>query len=147
MTSSNWSTPPLLDRGFTYLVLKDLFHLKAGTTVQVLNAQYHSNRDDGGYILEFLDSNEIRLHREFDVKIIDHINDYFRQAQPFDWDTAMARLAEERKKAIEDYEDQFRKELHRTNDRTKEVIDRLVKEKGLSPKEAYQYAVKNGLLR
>jgi len=144
MISQQWHKEPLLERGFYYLVKADLFHLKKGTKVRVINAQYHQapRSDDGGFIIDFIDMESLRLDHECDQKIIENIAEYFEKQDPFDWSQAMQGFKSSRAEATQLMGEQIKDEVRAKNKREEELVHELVA-KGMTPKDAYKHLLKN----
>jgi len=132
---------PLLDRGYWYKVKKDLFHLRAGALVRVMNAQHHQapKSEEGGFIVEFPDGTVLRLDHDADRKIIENISEYMEKQGSFDWDAAVEELHRARAEALASFRDEMKTEIFQHNEKVKARVRELIAQ-GLSPKEAYRQA-------
>jgi hypothetical protein len=145
MVSTDWYSQPLLEKGFFYLVKEDLFHLKKGMRVRVINAQHHQapKSDDGGFIIDFPDLPSLSLHHECDRATISTIGTYFEKQEPFDWDAALLELKKNRAEAIAERSEEIKTDTFKKNRRAQNLVQRYIAE-GMTPKQAYKLAQEKG---
>lgn len=135
---------PLLDKGFYYLVKKDLFHLKAGMKVKVLRAEYFhaSSRGDerSGFLILFPDKESVLLNR----KKSRNVGVYFEKQEPFDLHQAMKEVNDNTFKQLLRVRKKIESDTYTRNKKMEGLVHELVA-KGMTPKEAYKYILKNKL--
>lgn len=148
MTSQQWNAQPVLEKGFYYLVKSDLFHLKKGMRVRVMNAQYHQapKSDEGGYNIDFPDNGCLRLNHQGDRDIIKNITAYLEKQEPFDWNEATEELKNNRAEAMLQWQGELKSETYTQNKKAEELVLELVA-KGMTHKEAYKHLIKNRLIK
>lgn len=146
ISNSEYGNEPLLKKGYWYVVLRELQHLKEGSKVRVINAQYHEapKSDDGGFIISFPDIPPVCLDHMADAKVIQHIDQYFQQAEPFDWDQAMHECKANYHEATLQMEEEMKKETNRKNTKVQKLLQSLMA-KGMTAKEAHKY-IRNHML-
>jgi hypothetical protein len=137
---------PLIQKGYWYAVLKEFHHLKEGSKVRVINAQYHQapQSDDGGFILSFLDIPPVCLDHVADAEIISHIDEYLVQGEIFDWDQAMRECKANFHESMVQMEEEMKTETYRKNLKVKGLLQSLMAT-GMTAKEAHKHIRNNRL--